>query len=77
MHSMLGRQLCRKLHTHPKGNVAAVLHTLTGKGFDFSGMIRRRMVGEEGSDRAAEIRDDWVKQVTWGFKMRKCEAFRG
>lgn len=43
-----------------------MLHTLTGKGFDFSGMIRRHMVGEEGSNRAAEIRDDWVKQVTWG-----------
>ena len=45
MHSTLGRQLCRKSHTHPTGNVAAVLHALTGKGFDFSGMIRRHMVG--------------------------------
>lgn len=45
-------------HTHPKGNVAAVLCALTGEGFDFSGMIRRRMVREEGSDRAAVIRDD-------------------
>ena len=38
---------------------------MTGEGFDFSGMIRRRMVREEGSDRAAVIRDDWVKQVMW------------
>ena len=28
-------------------------------------MIRRRMVREEGSDHAAVIRDDWVKQVMW------------